>query len=102
MHLQEGKPLPEPLAEFVLDWMDAPPKRKKKESPRIRARDEFLAMLVGYLKRQAGVAPTRGRDISDRVSGCDLVVQALSERGQNLSYSAVESAWARYGGNSER
>jgi hypothetical protein len=102
MHLRNGKPLPGPLAEFVLDWMDAPPKRKKKENPSIRARDEFAAMLVGYLKRNAGVAPTRGRENSHRISGCDLVVQALSERVQHLSYTAVEEAWTKYGDTSGR
>lgn len=102
MHLRDGKPLPAPLADFVLAWMDAPPKKKKKEDPKIRARNEFAAMLVGYLNRKAGVLPTRGRTNTHRISGCDLVVQALSENGQHFSYTAVEEAWSKYGDPSGR
>jgi hypothetical protein len=102
MHLRDRKPLPDPLAKFVLDWMGAPPKRKKKENPSIRARDEFIAMLVGYLKRNASVNPTRGRFDTHRVSGCDLVMVELSNCGQNLSYTAVEAAWGKHGDTSER
>ena len=97
MHLRDGKPLPAPLAEFVLSWMDKPPKKKKKMCAKIRARNEFIAMLVGYLKRNAGVLPTRGRDDTHIISGCDQVVVVLGERGQHLAYSAVAEAWTTYG-----
>jgi len=97
MHLRDGKPLPMPLAEFVLAWMDAPPKRKKKENPSTRARDEFAAMLVGYLKRHADITPTKGRETQHQNSGCDLVKEALSARYKGLTYNAVEEAWTRYG-----
>jgi hypothetical protein len=102
MHLREGKPLPAPLAEFVLDWMDKPPKKKKKMCAKIRARNEFIAMLVGYLKRNADVFPTRGRENTHINSGCDLVVVELGKCGQHLSYTAVEEAWTKYGDASGR
>lgn len=97
MHLRECKPLPEPLAAFVLDWMDNPPKRKKTESPEIRARDEMVSTLVGILHRDAGVPPTRNETAKHRQSGCDLVVQVYQECGKSLTYSAAASAWKRYG-----
>jgi hypothetical protein len=97
MHLRGGKPLPAPLAEFVLSWMDKPPKRKKKETPTKRARDEFASMLVGYLKRHADVVPTRNSDEKHKNSGCDLVADALRERYNDVTFNTVLGAWNKFG-----
>ena len=99
MHLLDRKPLPDPLAKFVLDWMDAPPKRKKKETPSKRARDEFAAMLVGYLDRNTdnSFKPTRNRADTHKNSGCDLVADALRERYNDVTFNTVVSAWQKFG-----
>lgn len=97
MHLADCRPLPKPLADFVMEWLDKPPKRKKTESPTIRARDEFLAVLVAYLKVKTGshIGHKTEREREDTAS--ELVVKVFGEEtGEWVGLATVKKAHTKH------
>lgn len=91
------RPLPSPLAQFVLDVLygkiSRPTKNKQGGRPSKGGRDVAIIKAVAYTEAR-GIKPTRNTEGSP-TSGCDIVSQCLVDLGEPISYEGVKSVWRR-------
>lgn len=91
------RPLPSPLAQFVLDVLygkiSRPTKNKQGGRPSKGDRDAAIIKAVAYTEAR-GIKPTRNTEGSP-TSGCDIVSQCLVDLGEPISYEGVKSVWRR-------
>lgn len=93
-YLRWARPMPDCLAKYAISRLlgqEQKPHRKKKRN---QFRDEIASVAITYLKDRAGIEPDRTLT-SDRLSGIEIVTDALRDAGYTATTEAIKSAYYR-------